>query len=201
MKILAKKQQSTDSPVKVVITLEELFDMQKEVKSVRIPDSINELADNILCELRRKDIPVSDRIYFNFSSVVQAEAWLGRDTVLPTDMQELVNYLWDKPEQAEVISEVIKRLTENPLGDKIDALLAKAYQVQQDFEKAADKNHALLALRSELLPVYEESCALKDALSENDAARSSVEGLVTTLEDISREAQKRQLLPMYRSKN
>ena len=189
MKILAKKQQSTDSPVKVVITLEELFDMQKEVKSVRIPDSINELADNILCELRRKDIPVSDRIYFNFSSVVQAEAWLnGRDTVLPTDMQALVNYLWDKPEQAEVISEVIKRLTENPLGDKIDALLAKAYQVQQDFEKAADKNHALLALRSELLPVYEESCALKDALSENDAARSSVEGLVTTLENISREA-------------
>ena len=192
MRILEKKQQNADCSVKAAITLEELFDMQKEVKAVKIPDSINELADNILCELRRKDIPVSDRIYFNFSPVVQAEAWLnGRDTVSPADMQALVNYLWDKPEQAEVICEVIKRLTENPLGDKIDALLAKAYQVQQDFENASDKNHALLALRSGLLPVYEESSALKDGLSENDAALSSVEGLVTKLENISREAHKK----------
>ena len=36
--------------------------------------------------------------------------------------------------------------------------------------------------------VYEEISALKDGLSENDAARSSVEGLIATLENISREA-------------
>lgn len=189
MKILYQKQKKSSLSVQAFISLDELYAMQEEVKAVKIPDSINELADNILCELRRKDIPVSDRIYFNFSPVVQAEAWLnGRDAVVPADMQALVNYLWDKPEQVEIVGEVIKRLTENPLGDKIDTLLAQAYQFQLDFENAADKNHALLTLRSGLLPIYEESNALKNGLSENDAALSSVEGLITTLENISREA-------------
>lgn len=196
MKILAMKQDPANfvpdgfqQITGTEITLEELFAMQEEVRTVKIPDSINELADNILCELRRKDIPVSDRIYFNFSPVVQAEAWLnGRNTVSPADMQALVNYLWDKPEQAEVISEVIKRLTENPLGDKIDAILAAAYQAQKTFEDASDKNHALLALRNELLPAYEQGVSLKDDLPENDAAIASVDGLITTLENISREA-------------
>lgn len=189
MKILKQKQSDQQAPMQAVISLDELYAMQSEVKTVKIPDSINELADNILCELRRKDIAVTDRIYFNFSPVVQAEAWLnGRDTVLPEDMKALVNYLWDKPEQAEIISEVIQRLTENPLGDKLDALLAKAYQVQREFENAADKNQALLVLRNGLLPIYETGNALKDSLAENDAARSSVDGFLDVLENISRDA-------------
>ena len=189
MKILKQKQSDQQAPMQAVISLDELYAMQSEVKTVKIPDSINELADNIRCELRRKDIAVTDRIYFNFSPVVQAEAWLnGRDTVLPEDMKALVNYLWDKPEQAEIISEVIQRLTENPLGDKLDALLAKAYQVQREFENAADKNQALLVLRNGLLPIYETGNALKDSLAENDAARSSVDGFLDVLENISRDA-------------
>lgn len=189
MKVLNQKQKKALPPMRAMISLEELFAMQEEVKAVKIPDSINELADNILCELRRKDIPVSDRIYFNFSPVAQSEAWLnGRETVIPADMMALVNYLWDKPEQAETVSETIRRLTENPLGDKIDAILAAAYQSQQIFEDAQDKNHALLTLRNELLSVYEQSVSLKDGLSENDAAAASVDGLIATLENISKEA-------------
>ena len=121
--------------------------------------------------------------------MVQAEAWLhGRDTVTPADMPALVNYLWDKPEQVETVAETIRRLTENPLGDQIDAILAAAYQAQQIFEDAADKNHALLTLRGELLSAYEQGVSLKDGLVENDAAIVSVDGLTATLESISREA-------------
>lgn len=189
MKVLHQKQQNILPPMQAVISLDELYAMQKEVRTVKVPDNINELADNILCELRRKDIPVSDRIYFNYALVVQAEAWLcGRDTAAPSDMAALVNYLWDKPEQAETIRETIRRLTENPLGDQIDAVLAKAYQAQQTFENAADKNHALLSLRNQLLPLYEQSVSLKDGLPENDAAAASVDGLISTLEAVSKDA-------------
>lgn len=189
MRVLHQKQQNMLPSAQAVISLEELYAMQAEIRLVKVPDGINELADNILCELRRKDIPVSDRTYFNYSAVVQAEAWLcGRDTVIPADMAALVNYLWDKPEQSEIIRETIRRLTENPLGDQIDAILAEAYQVQQDFENAADKNHALLALRSQLLPLYEQSVSLKDGLAENDTAAASVDGLISTLETISKDA-------------
>ena len=105
MRVLHQKQQNMLPPAQAVISLEELYAMQAEIRLVKVPDGINELADNILCELRRKDIPVSDRTYFNYSAVVQAEAWLcGRDTVIPADMAALVNYLWDKPEQSEIIA-------------------------------------------------------------------------------------------------
>lgn len=189
MRVLHQKQQNMLPPAQAVISLEELYAMQEEIRLVNVPDSINELADNILCELRRKDIPVSDRTYFNYSAVVQAEAWLcGRDTVIPADMAALVNYLWDKPEQSEIIRETIRRLTENPLGDQINVILAMAYQAQKNFENAADKSHALLTLRNELLPAYEKGVSLKSGLPENDAAAASVDGLISTLETISKEA-------------
>ena len=189
MKILQKKQKNMAAPMQAGILLEDLYAMQEEVRAVKIPGSINELADNILCELRRKDIPVSDRTYFGFSPVVQAEAWLaGRDTVQPQDMKALVNYLWDKPEDREIVEEAITRLTENPLGDKLDELLARAYQCRDEFDSADSPGLALIALRSGLLAVYDEAEQLKDSLAEEDPARSAVEGMIATLEGISREA-------------
>ncbi len=37
-----------------MITLNELYAMQNEVKLVKVPNSINEIMDDILCALRRK---------------------------------------------------------------------------------------------------------------------------------------------------
>lgn len=188
MRVLESKQsRKSDKPLHTV-TLSELEAMQEEVRQIRIPQSINELADTILCELRRKKIPVSDRTYFNFGAVVQAEAWLnGRTTVIPADMQALVNYLWDKPEQYEVICEVITRLAENPLGKKLDAALARAYACRDAFRAASDKNQALLAFRIGMVAVYDTVIGLKNGLNENDAALSSIDSTVATLESISRE--------------
>lgn len=189
IKILQKKQKNIAAPMQAGIRLEDLYAMQEEVRAVKIPGSINELADNILCELRRKEISVTDRKYFNFGLVVQAEAWLaGRDTVQPQDMKALVNYLWDKPEDREIVEEAITRLTENPLGDKLDELLARAYQCRDEFDSADSPGLALIALRSGLLAVYDEAEQLKDSLAEKDPARSTVEGMIATLEGISREA-------------
>ncbi|HJD23006.1 MAG TPA: AAA family ATPase [Firmicutes bacterium] len=189
MKILQKKQKSGATSMQAGIRLEDLYAMQEEVKAVKIPGSINELADNILCELRRKDIMVTDRTYFGYSPVVQAEAWLaGRDTVQPQDMKALINYLWDKPEDREIVEEAITRLTENPLGDKLDELLARAYQCRDEFDSADSPGLALIALRSGLLAIYDEAEQLKDSLAEEDPARSTVEGMIATLEGISREA-------------
>ena len=189
MKILQKKQKNMAAPMQAGIRLEDLYAMQEEVRAVKIPGSINELADNILCELRRKEISVTDRKYFNFGLVVQAEAWLaGRDTVQPQDMKALVNYLWDKPEDREIVEEAIIRLTENPLGDKLDDLLARAYQCRDEFDSADSPGLALIALRSGLLALYDEAEHLKNSLAEDDSARSTVEGMIATLEGISREA-------------
>lgn len=189
MKILKGKQSVNkgDSNPAINITLEELSRMQNEVRSINIPDSINELADNILCELRRKDIFVSDRTYFNLSLVIQAEAWLNEHTtVQPEDMKALVNYLWDKPEDREIIREVIYRLTENPLGDKLNDLLAKSYEHQRKFDSATDKNQALITMRNALVDIYDKAQELRKGLSDNDAAHSQIDSMIATLEEISR---------------
>lgn len=189
LKILEMKQQSGAPVRQMFITLSELYQMQDEVKKVSVPRNINELADNILCELRRKDIAVSDRIYFNYAPVVQAEAWLhGRETVLPDDLLALVNYLWNKPEERQIIEEVIRCLTENPLGNKLDELLAEVYRFRDEFEAASDKNRALFALRNSLVALYDELNELKQKLPEHDAAQSAISGFVSTVEAISREA-------------
>ena len=191
MKILKAKQNGTDSNICTTITLDELWQMQDEVHGVKIPESIYEIADNILYELRRKEITVSDRTYFNFAPVVQAEAWLnGRDTVIPADLKALVNYLWDKPEQYSVVAEVIDKLVTNPLGDKLDELLAKAHELRKKFDDAADKNKALLSFRNNIITVYDGAEALKVGLSENDPALSSIEGMLDSVEAISRDVHK-----------
>lgn len=189
MRVLKQKQEGNMGDVFTVITIDELEKMQREVRAVTVPDSINELADNILCELRRKGIPVTDRIYFNFTPVVQAQAYLaGRDTVKPEDMFALVNYLWDKPEEYEVVKEVITRLTENPLGEEIDKILAAAYNLRAQFEKTADKVQGLAVLREKLVDLYGEVIALRTDIDEDDAANTAIDGAIDTLNEISRAA-------------
>lgn len=188
MKILVAKRSGTGDAMTATITLQELEQMQAEVKAVKVPESIDVLADNILCELRRKDITVSDRTFFNYAPVVQAQAWLaGRDTVVPADIEALVNYLWNKPEERVIISEVIEKLVVNPLGDKLDALLAKAYELRDAFTSAGEKSKALMNFRSGLVKIYEESEKIRSGLSENDPAITAINSTVATIEGISKD--------------
>ena len=53
MAVLRDKQAKRNEQTVSSITLEQLLDMQREVQSVSIPDAVNELADDILCELRK----------------------------------------------------------------------------------------------------------------------------------------------------
>lgn len=57
-----------------VISLAELEAMQREVLQVCVPDRVNELMDDVLCELRSKGIHISDRKYFNYAPIAQAKA-------------------------------------------------------------------------------------------------------------------------------
>ncbi len=190
--VLKDKESGCNKAIIETITLYELYNMQNEVKGVTVPDSIFELADNILCALREKDITVSDRTYFNFAPVVKAEAWLnGRDTVIPADMKVLVNYLWNKPEEYSSIADVIRTLTENPLGDKLNELTAKVITARDDFENRADKTRALLKFRQELINVYDSIEELKKDVSEGDPSLAAINSTIETIETISNEAHKK----------
>ena len=116
------------------ITLGELYSMQKEVEAVQIPDAINELFDDIVTELRSKGIGISDRKYFNYSPVVKAEAWLsGKSTVSAGALKVLKNFLWDTPQEIDIIAQVLEKYCTNPLREKILQALGMA---EETFKQA-----------------------------------------------------------------
>ena len=189
MEMLRKKQIGGENTVNATVSLSELEEMQREVKEIKIPDSINELMDAVLLELRKKGIEVSDRTFFGFGDIVRAEAFLGgRTEVMPKDLLVLKNYLWNKPEEISVVADILKRICENPLGDRINKLTASAFKIRDGFTAADNKNKALMSVKTELLKLYNEALDIKKDFGETDAAVSGVDSFIGTLEDISRAA-------------
>ena len=193
--VLRDKQAGRSGQITASITLDELTAMQKEVAGIPVPDAINELADDILCQLRKDEIPVSDRKYLNYYPIAQAKAWLsGHAQVESQDLLALKNYLWQKPGDRAVVESELNRMCVNPMQDKVNSVLGMAAEAQEEFEAArADQSKAnagskaLIKLRGELLRLYEAQQKLA-AEVQSDSEKTLTDGLLTDLEKISRQA-------------
>lgn len=193
--VLADKQAGRTGQIAASITLDELERMQWEVADIPVPDAANELADDILCQLRKSDIPVSDRKYLNYYPIAQAKAWLsGHNQVEAQDLLVLKNYLWQKPGDRPVVESTLNRMCVNPMQDKVDNVRAMAMDVQNEFDAAvADQSKtnagskALIKLRGELVRLYATQQKLA-ASAQSDAERTLTDGLLADMEQISRKA-------------
>ena len=192
LSMLAKKQaEDKATPLTgPTITLEELCEMQWEVSAVQIPAAVNELMDDILIELRRQGIHVSDRKYFGYYPIVQAHAWLcGREEAVGTDLTILRNYLWTPPDELPKISQVLTRLCENPLAGKISEIRKSIVDAAARFEQAPDGNvvRALQRFRTEAVEIYRKITGLR-SYAQNDTETAQVDGLLEELEKASQKA-------------
>ena len=193
--LLRKKQSGSTGVIQSTIALDELIAMQQEVKAVEVPDSINELADDILCELRRGGITVSDRKYLNYAPLAQAKAWLeGHGKVQAQDMLVLRNYLWQKPGDRAAVEAVLNRLCVNPMQAKAEELARMALDAEKDFDDArasaetpGTTNKALIKLRAELIRLYRAQQELA-AGAQSDSETAITVSLLDGLEQISRKA-------------
>lgn len=192
--VLKNKQTGAFGQISATITLEELRQMQQEVASIPVPDAINELADDILCELR-KDMAVSDRKYLGYYPIAQAKAWLsGHDKVESCDLLALKNYLWRLPSDREKVEAVLTRLCVNPMQDKVNNIRGMALESQEEFDaalgdgsKADTARKAFIKLRGELTHLYQMQCSLRTA-AQSDSEIALVDDLLADLEKISRKA-------------
>ena len=195
LSLLRKKQSGACGSVSATITLDELLVMQQEVKAVEVTDNINELADDILCELRRSGITVSDRKYLNFAPLAQAKAWLeGHGKVQAQDMLALRNYLWQKPADRSIVNTVLNRLCVNPMQAKVDEIAKMALDAEEDFHAArsvaatpSTANKALIKLRAELVRLYRSQQELA-AGAQSDSETAMAASLLDGLEQISKSA-------------
>ena len=169
--------------------------MQKEVTAVLVPDAANELADDILCELRKNGVSVSDRKYLNYYPIAQAKAWLsGHASVESTDLLALKNYLWKLPGDLANVEAVLNRLCINPMQSKVNDIRGMAMEAQEDFNAAKDGQNipnagskALIKLRGELVRLYGMQQNLAGA-AQSDSEKALTGGLLSDLEQISRQA-------------
>lgn len=192
--VLKNKQSGAFGQVSTTITLEELIEMQREVAEIPVPDSANELADDILCELR-KSMAVSDRKYLGYYPIAQARAWLsGHDKVESSDLLALKDYLWRLPADREKVESVLNRLCINPMQEKVNDVREMALDSQAGFEETCGDSSradlvrkAFIKLRGELVRLYQKQCELRTS-AQSDSEAALVDGLLADLEDISRRA-------------
>lgn len=195
MAVLKSKQAGTFGQTSATITMDELLAMQKAVAAVLVPDAANELADDILCELRKNGVSVSDRKYLNYYPIAQAKAWLsGHASVESTDLLALKNYLWKLPGDLANVEAVLNRLCINPMQSKVNDIRGMAMEAQEDFNAAKDEQNipnagskALIKLRGELVRLYGMQQDLAGA-AQSDSEKTLTGGLLSDLEQISRQA-------------
>ena len=169
--------------------------MQREVSDIPIPEAVNELADDILCELRKSGVPVSDRKYLNYFPLAQAKAWLsGHEVVESVDLLALKNYLWQKPGDRPTVEATLNRMCVNPMQDKVNGIRAMALEAQGEFDAARQDTSkpsigtkALQKLRGELVRLYGMQQDLTNA-AQSDSERTLTDGLLADLEQINRQA-------------
>lgn len=188
--VLRQKQGADYGKVTATITLDELYAMQAQVRLVAVPEKINELMDDVLCELRRQDVTVSDRKFFGFGRIAQAAAWLaGHAEVQPDDLLQLKNYLWNVPEKIETVVSTLESLCADPLRARLDELLSRAKDIRVDFDNApADRRQrALVHLRTEYAKLYSE-WRLLDQDAQTDQVHEAAAQVLGEIEEMNRTA-------------
>ena len=186
--VLKNKQSKNSGAVFSAITLDELCNMQAEVEAVSVSDAINELMDDILCELREKGIHISDRKYFGYYPLAQAYAWLnGKSEVTPQDLLILRHYLWTSPGERTTIKEVLERKCVNPLKDVLDGIRAMALESLKDFEDSAGEDVRRIGkLREEYLTLFQSLSGLRSAAESTEIQQIS--DTLSELEELSARA-------------
>ena len=192
--VLKNKQSGQFGTVRSTITLEELEAMQQEVSAIPVPDAINELADDVLCELR-KQIGVSDRKFLGYYPIAQAKAWLsGHTEVESSDLLTLKNYLWYQPADRAYVEATLQRMCVNPMQDKVNDILAMAAEAKEGFDaacgdqsKSTGARKALIKLRGELIRLYQmQSKLAADCQGSNE--QQMLDTLLNDLEKVSKNA-------------
>jgi MoxR-like ATPase len=166
--------------------------MQEEVSLVTVPEEINELMDDILCELRDSGLHVSDRKYFGYYPIAKAVAWLyGKSTAEPCDLMFLRHYLWTEPADRETVRSILERLCVNPLKEALANILRLAAESYGDFSAGAESGANATALigklRNEFTDIYESLLSLKSK-AEKESEKEMIAETLGKIEEYSRKA-------------
>jgi len=109
--------------VSAAISTAEVEAARRAAESLPWSDAAREAIETILAELAREGVRPGDRRQRKAVGVARAFAWLeGAEAVQPEHLAVLADVLWDDPEQAAKVTQVIAKVA-NPSSMRINQLL------------------------------------------------------------------------------
>ena len=106
-----------------VLSWSEVTEAQVAARAVAVPESVAEWVFKISGKLSDVGIHASPRRYRHAMGVVRASAWLdGRDEAIPTDLLVLKDILWQFPDQAVTVRQLIERELRNSMSPAVELL-------------------------------------------------------------------------------
>lgn len=112
------------------MTMEELVHLQFLTDNVVIPDGVYKALSKIRVELRDEGIRPSDRRFKQSLSVLQAKALISqRQVVQLDDIMILENVLWEKVEQKDIVSYIIRNHAHDVITQTLYSLKNEANEV------------------------------------------------------------------------
>ncbi|NBI07626.1 AAA family ATPase [Senegalia massiliensis] len=178
-KAIKMKRARHGTKPQATIKLNEIKILNEKVWDVEVSEEIDELVWKISKDISNKlNRPVSDRKLIESSIILQGYALLNkRGKVEPRDLKVLEYYLWESPEEIQVIREIIKANSDNPLKEKVMGVkslvveqLEDAYSMV-DSEDTRAKNKTFSKTEKELLNLHSELESLKDTIKTDEDNR------------------------------
>jgi len=146
--------ESSPQTAHTTLTLQELIEIQQQVRDITLPAHIYRSVADIRRQLGKKTIIASDRRYRQSLSLLQARAYLeGATEVIEKDLFFLEHVLWRDPGEHEQVRSTIRELL---LGyeEEIKELLYESREIRDSalrpWETSDEKARALIEFHTKL---------------------------------------------------
>jgi MoxR-like ATPase len=134
------KSPSPMSPAPV-LSLEEIFILQKASQQVTISDDIIEALVNIRKDLMDRGIRPSDRRFRSSLSLLQARAILNsREEVKQGDLDILKHVLWENRDQKKTVAEILVKYASDPVETELMQYVEAATELYNETLKNKDSD-------------------------------------------------------------
>lgn len=154
------------------ITLQELEQYQQEVQQVNVPDKVIQTLAEIRQALKDEGVRPSDRRFVQSLNLLKAKAFVEERTdVILKDVTLLKNSLWVKPEQQDIVKEIVYTFSVDQNEQIFDQREVEAKELvtllkdkERDVNEQLEVINKLKAIIKEVENLSLEDTARKDKL-------------------------------------
>ncbi|MEK5148379.1 AAA family ATPase [Psychrobacillus sp. FSL K6-4615] len=176
------------------MTLEELLHLQFLTDRVVIPDEVYKALSKIRVELRDEGIRPSDRRFKQSLSVLQAKAMINqRQAVQMDDIAILENVLWEKVEQKDVVSYIIRNHAHDVITQTLYSLQNEANEVFYSILQDQSPETGMEATQKMMVLVAD----LNKLKNQNESRKADIDVLLNKVTSMQHEMLDRILEPCY----